>query len=113
MPSRLALSRFLAALTAEPVEAVRTLFLDDLESRPMTHDKQTGGLVDRTGGEWMVFDIDGTREAARQRALPKAEDLPEPFRRLDEVCAPGYKGRKRGEVGRTRTTVSQAHSYQW
>jgi hypothetical protein len=39
--------------------------------------------------------------------------LPPAFRRLDEVCAPGYTGRKRGEVVRTRTTVSQAHSYQW
>jgi hypothetical protein len=113
LPSRSALSRFLAALTEAPVDVLRTLFLDDLESRPMTHDKQTGSLVDRTGSGWMIFDIDGTREAARQRALPKAEDLPEPFRRLDEVCAPGYKGRKRGEVVRTRTTVSQAHSYQW
>jgi hypothetical protein len=113
LPSRSALSRFLAALTEAPVDVLRTLFLDDLLSRPMTHDKQTGSLVDRTGSGWMIFDIDGTREAARQRALPKAEDLPEPFRRLDEVCAPGYKGRKRGEVVRTRTTVSQAHSYQW
>lgn len=32
---------------------------------------------------------------------------------LDDVCAPGYQGRKRGEVVRTRTTVAQAHSYQW
>ena len=39
--------------------------------------------------------------------------LPPPFRRLDDVCAPGYRGRKRGEVVRTRTTVAQAHSYQW
>jgi len=113
LPARSTLSRFLAALTEVPVEALRTLFLDDLLARPLTHDKQTGGLVDRKGHAWIVFDIDGTREAARQRALPKTEDLPEPFRRLDDVCAPGYTGRKRGEVVRTRTTVSQAHSYQW
>jgi len=113
LPARSTLSRFLAALTEEPVEALRTLFLDDLLARPLTHDKQTGGLVDRTGNTWMVFDLDGTREAARQRALPQGEDLPPAFRRLDEVCAPGYTGRKRGEVVRTRTTVSQAHSYQW
>lgn len=113
LPSRSALSRFLAALPEEPVEALRTLFLDDLLARPLTHDKQTGGLVDRAGNTWTVFDIDGTREAARQRALPQGEDLPPAFRRLDEVCAPGYTGRKRGEVVRTRTTVSQAHSYQW
>jgi hypothetical protein len=113
LPSRSALSRFLAALTEASVEALRTLFLDDLLARPLTSDKQTGGLVDRAGNTWMVFDIDGTREAARQRALPQTEDLPPAFRRLDEVCAPGYRGRKRGEVVRTRTTVSQAHSYQW
>jgi hypothetical protein len=113
LPSRSALSRFLAAVTEAPVEALRTLFLDDLLSRPLTPDKQTGSLLDRTGHSWMVFDIDGTREAARQRALPQTDDLPLPFRRLDDVCAPGYRGRKRGEVVRTRTTVSQAHSYQW
>ncbi|HEY4386908.1 MAG TPA: hypothetical protein VGN34_20830 [Ktedonobacteraceae bacterium] len=48
-PSRSALSRFLAALTEAPVEALRTLFLDDLLARPLTHDKQTGGPVDPTG----------------------------------------------------------------
>ena len=46
LPSRSALSRFLAALTQAPVEALRTLFLDDLLSRPLAPDKQTGGLVD-------------------------------------------------------------------
>src|SRR5690349_25117192 len=110
LPARSTLSRFLAALTEEPVEALRTLFLDDLLARPLTPDKQTGGLADRAGNTWMVFDIDGTREAARQRAFPQTDDLPPPFRRLDDVCAPGYRGRKRGEAVRTRTTVLQAHS---
>src|SRR6266404_9316025 len=87
LPARSTLSRFLADLTKAPVEALRTLFLDDLLSRPLTNERQTGNLVDRTGGEWIVFDLDGTREAARQRALPQAEDLPPPFRRLDDVCA--------------------------
>jgi hypothetical protein len=76
LPSRSALSRFLAALTEAPIEALRTLFLDDLLGRPLTPDKQTGGLVDRVGNTWMVFDIDGTREAARQRTLPQTDDLP-------------------------------------
>jgi len=113
LPSRSALSRFLATLTEEAVEALRTLFLTDLLARPLTPDKQAGGLVDRTGDTWTVFDIDGTREAARQRALPQGDDLPLAVRRLDDVCAPGYRGRKRGEVVRTRTTVLQAHSFQW
>jgi hypothetical protein len=39
-------------------------------------------------------------------------NFPRPDLRLDDVCAPGYRGRKRGEVVRTRTTLAQAHSYQ-
>ncbi len=112
-PARSTLSRFLAALTEAPVEALRTLFLDDLLSRPLSPDKQTGGLVDRAGNGWVIIDIDGTREAARQRALPQTDELPPAFRRLDDVCAPGYTGRKRGQVVRTRTVISQAHSFHW
>jgi hypothetical protein len=62
--------------------------------------------LDRTGKQWEIFDIDGTRQAARQRALPKIEELPTAQRRLGEVCAAGYTGRKRGEVVRTRTVVT-------
>ncbi len=113
LPARSTLSRFLTALTPEPVEALRTLFLDDLLARPLGPERQRGELVDREAQPRLVFDIDGTREAARQRALPKNPDLPSALRRLDEVCAPGYTGRKRGEVVRTRTAVSQAHTYQW
>src|SRR6266568_117947 len=113
LPARSTLSRFLSALTPEPVEALRTLFLEDLLARPLGKEKQTGALVDRAGKERVVFDIDGTREAARQRALPKTEDRPVLQRRLRELCAPGYTGRKRGEVVRTRTTVLQAHTSQW
>ena len=113
LPSRSALSRFLASFTPAAVEALRVLFLEDLLTRPLTKERQRGELLDRAGGQWEVFDIDGTREAARQRALPKTEDLPPAQRRLDEVCAAGYTGRKRGEVVRTRTVVSQAHTSQW
>ncbi len=113
LPARSTLSRFLTALTQEPVEALRCLFLDDLLSRPLSQEKQTGGLVDREGAARIVFDIDGTREAARQRALPQTEELPPAFRRLDDICAAGYTGRKRGEIVRTRTVISQAHTSQW
>ena len=60
-----------------------------------------------------MIDVDGTKQAARQRALPATEDLPAAHRRFDRVCAPGYLGRKRGEVLRTRTTILQAHTHQW
>jgi hypothetical protein len=105
--------RFLAALGQAPVEALRTLFLEDLLARPLETSEKPGGLWDRQGNHWMVFDVDGTRRAARQRALPCTPDRPPAQRRLSKVCAPGYTGRKRGEVVRTRTTVLQAHTHQW
>src|SRR5256885_771755 len=113
LPARATLSRFLAALDQIAVESLRTLFLKDLLARPLGKEEQSGGLFDRQGDHYLVFDVDGTREAARQRALPKTADRPEPSRRLRPLCAPGYSGRKRGEVVRTRTTVLQAHTHQW
>jgi hypothetical protein len=113
LPARSTLSRFLAALDQPAVEELRTLFLSDLLARPLVKEEQPGGLWDRQGNHFLVFDIDGTREAARQRALPKTGDRPAPQRRLRPLCAPGYTGRKRGEVVRSRTTVLHAHTHQW
>ena len=69
LPARSTLSRFFAALPAEPVEALRSLFLSDLLARPLEPQEQPAGLWDRTGRCWQVFDRDGTREAARKRCL--------------------------------------------
>jgi hypothetical protein len=112
LPHRSMLSRFLAALDETSVEALRSVFLQDALAR-LGPKADVGGLWDRQGTRWIVFDLDGTRQAARQRALPQGHDLPPPQRRLSAVCAPGYTGRKRGEVVRTRTTLLQAHTHQW
>lgn len=101
LPHRSTLSRFLAALDQPTVEALRTRFQEDAPARnPFL---LSGGLVDRIGRQWLVIDVDGTWQAARQRALPQTYVLPAPHRRFEAVCAPGYQGRKRGEVVRTRT----------
>lgn len=113
LPARSTLSRFLASLDQAAVEALRTLFLNNLLAHPLNKEELSGGMFDRQGKHFLVFDVDGTREAARQRALPKAADRPAPSRRLRPLCAPGYTGRKRGEIVRTRTTVLQAHTHQW
>ena len=112
LPSRSALSRFLAALDEKTLEALRTQFLSDLFERA-TPFSSPGGLWDRRSQQYVVVDVDGTRQAARQRALPHLPTLPEPHRRLAQVAAPGYTGHKRGEVVRTRTTILQAHTHQW
>ncbi len=95
LPSRSALSRFLAALDQAAVEALRTQFEEDLLQRTPPF-PSSGGLWDRCG-----------------QALPHLPSLPAPHRRFDLVAAPGYKGRKRGEVVRTRTTLLQAHTHQF
>jgi hypothetical protein len=87
LPARSTLSRFLAALPPEPVEALRSLFLSDVLASPLVSEEQPAGLWDRTEKQWQVFDIDGTREAARQRALPQNAELPAPQRRLRPLCA--------------------------
>jgi hypothetical protein len=112
LPSRSALSRFLASLDQATVEALRTQFLEDLLTRTSPF-PTPGGLWDRSNQQCVVVDVDGTRQAARQRALPQLPSLPSPHRRFDLVAAPGYKGRKRGEVVRTRTTLLQAHTHQF
>ena len=113
LPARSTLSRLLAALTAEPVEAVRLLVLSDLLARPLDTEGSQGGLWDRAGSHFLVFAVHGTREAARQRALPQTPELPAAQRRLRPLCAPGSTGRTRGEVVRTRTTAVPAHTHQW
>ena len=112
LPHRSTLSRFLADIDSPCRDALRQLFQDDLLHHGCV-DAQLGGFLDRLGQRLMVFDVDGTRQAARQRALAHSPDLPVVQRRMDTVCAPGYLGRKRGEVVRTRTTVLQAHTQEW
>ena len=112
LPHRSSLSRFLAAVDRPCLEAFRALF--EKQSFAEGWSTETiGGIFDRQGRRFIVFDIDATRQAARQRALPTASELPPPRRRLAAVCASGYTGRKRGEVVRTRTTVLQMHTRQW
>ena len=111
LPHRSTLSRFLAALDQPTVQALRTCFHENMLAR--TPFASPGGLFDRTGAQWTVVDVDGTRQVARQRALPQTDTLPAPHRRFDLVCAPGYQGRKRGEVVRSRTVIFQAHTHQF
>jgi hypothetical protein len=104
LPHRSALSRFLSAIDQPVVEALRLLFEEDLVSRSLTREGEQGaGLWDHCGEQWKVFDADGTRQTARQRALSQTQAQPPAYRRFDAVCASGYQGHKRGEVVRTRT----------
>jgi len=111
-PHRSTLSRFLAAVDAPCLAALRPLFAQDLGQHGFAGD-HLGGLVDHQGQRLLIIAVDGTRQAARQRALTTGDELPAPQRRLARVCAPGYLGRQRGAAVRTRTTVLQAPTQQW
>ena len=112
LPHRSSLSRFLADVDRPCVEVFRTLFEQSSFGEGWTPET-IGGIFDRQGRRSIVFDVDATRQAARQRSLPCDPSLPAAKRRLDAVCAPGYTGRKRGEVVRTRTTALQMQTRQW
>jgi len=112
LPHRSSLSRLLADVDRPCLEAFRTLFEQFSFAEGWTPET-IGGMWDRQGRRYIVFDVDATRQAARQRALPCDPTLPAPRRRLDAVCAPGYKGRKRGEVVRTLSVALQMHTRQW
>jgi hypothetical protein len=104
LPHRSSLSRFLDDVDRPCLEAFRTLFEQHTFAEGWTAET-IGGVFDRQGRRYLVFDVDATRQAARQRALPCDPTLPAARRRLDAVCAPGYRGRKRGEVVRTLITT--------
>jgi hypothetical protein len=110
-PSASALSRFLSAITDQAVTQLRKLLFQDLLNNGIGLE-QLGGLYDRTGARHIIFDIDATKDAARQRSLPSSPDYP-PARRRRSNYGPGYAGRKRGEVIRSRSTVQQAHTSEW
>jgi hypothetical protein len=112
LPSRAALSRFLAAMEPECVQGVRQCF-ERFSFGWGWSAEQLGGLIDRSGQRLIVFDVDGTRQVARQRRLPSGPELPEARRRLQGACAVGYPGRKRGQVVRSRMTALNIHTHQW
>ncbi len=112
LPARCTLSRFLSAVAVPATEALRELLFEDLLVHGLSGER-VGGLVDRSGARHVVIDVDGTRQAARQRQLVSDDQHPPVRRRLSPLCEPGYPGRKRGEVVRTRTTVQQAHTHEW
>ena len=110
LPHRATLSRFLASVDPACLEAFRALFEQNSFVHQWTNDS-IGGIWDRQGCRYLVFDVDATRQAGRPRALPCDPTLPSPHRRLDAVCAPGFTGRKRGEgVTRLCPPDSLTHS---
>lgn len=105
-------SRFLSAVECSAVEQLRMLFEADLLEQGFDCN-HNGGLRDRTGEHYWVFDVDGTHQVARQRSVTQKENYPTVRRRSQAAVRAGYLGRKRGEGIRSRSAVNQAHTTEW
>jgi hypothetical protein len=82
-PSVSSLSRFLGSVGVSGVEALRSLFESDLHWNSVRV-KQELGMFDRVGDKSVVFDIDGTVCAVRQRSIaPDAQNDPPAVRRSE------------------------------
>ena len=113
LPSRSALSRFLAAVQPHHVAQFATWVLEDVVVAGLRGEAM-GGLLDRDGQRTLVFDDDGTYYGAQQRSLAEDPERPVAVRRSAASCAAGYHGgSKRADVTCTRTVLQQAHSGEW
>lgn len=111
-PSQASMSRALDATDTRLV----TEFLDWLLVEvPSQWHKPTGceSYVVGNGAVWHVFDWDTKVQAFRQRGLPTGIAFPEPKRRVDDISAVGYAGRKRGQVQLSVSKVQHRGSSQW
>jgi hypothetical protein len=108
-PSQSAISNGLKAVTGEQVgRFLAWLLVEALPPGPLERAPCTFH-VDTRGQCWRVIDSDGRVLAMRQRGLPEGDrESPPPRRRVQKTAAPGYPGRKRGEVQVHRMVVQDA-----
>jgi len=111
-PTQSSLSRLLACMEMEEVKHFVSWLLVDV-SGTLPVPSEYVCQRDTLGQEWHTFHWDPTVIALRARGLPRGEGLPDGHRRSEGIAAPGYSGRKRGEVQVSRSTVQHAGSGLW
>lgn len=112
-PTSASVSRALKAVTADQAqEFTRWLLIEAMGVETLAR-APVAITRDRRSRHWHLFDYDPTVTAMRQRALPRGDDLPDAKRRTDALAAPGYSGRKRGEVQYNRTPLQHAGTSLW
>jgi hypothetical protein len=112
-PTQSSVSRFLSDLDPEQVGAFGDWLLGAGCRASVLEQSAVIVHRDACGNAWQVFDYDPTVETLRQRALPESDQEPAPQRRSAKLAAPGYPGRKRGEVQISRATLQHAGSGLW
>ena len=113
LSSPASLSRALGAIEPELLrEASQWLLLDvaDIDDVLRHPAMQT---YDAHGRNWHVFDLDPSVVTLRHRSLPVDDGLPEVRRRSEDTGAPGYSGRKRGDIQFRQISMNHAGSSAW
>ena len=113
LPSCSALSAALKACQRQEADDATEWLLRASVVDPALIRDPSAAYHDTVGQPWYVFDWDPTVDAFRERMLPEGDDLPPGQRRLRHLAKPGYAGRKRGEVQRSRATLQYAGTAHW
>jgi hypothetical protein len=71
------------------------------------------GLRDHTGNRWLVVDLDPTRMTTLLHVEADDPTRPLPRHSRLRVAAPGYAGRKRADLIRSRMTAFLTHAGMW
>src|SRR5690606_22618419 len=96
--SQSSLSRALDSVTgSQAADFAKLLLREVLDWTEILHHPSVQ-TVECGAHSWHFFVFDPTATGMRQRALAIDEDLPHPRREGEDLAAPGYLGRKRGEV---------------
>jgi hypothetical protein len=112
-PSSASISRFLANDGGEPYNDFSDWLLGECVDASNLEHHWSVTVRDTHGETWFFFDWDPTVTTLRHRALPAGPDLPEPRRRSESIGAPGYSGRKRGDVQFSRAMLQHAGTGLW
>jgi hypothetical protein len=113
LPSASSMTRLLQAVRFDTLRPVEDWLLTGLCDADTLLKHPCVMATDALGAHWHVFDIDPTVVTLRQRGLPAGCDLPPPVRRARNTGAPGYAGRKRGDIQYGQTTVQHAGARLW
>jgi hypothetical protein len=113
LPTQSSMSRILGAVEAETAREFGSWLL--LQTPDVVTVLQHPSVLtrDARGEGWHVFDWDPTVTTLRHRALPVFKEMPKGRRRSASLAAPGYPGRKRGDVQFSRATLQHAGSGLW
>jgi hypothetical protein len=113
LPTQASMSRILASVNAETAQVFGRWLLRQATASAAVLQHPSVLTRDAMGEGWHVFDWDPTVTTLRHRALPTIEGTPEGRRRSESLAAPGYPGRKRGDVHFSRGTLQHAGSGLW